>query len=179
MTGRAKSEEVEAFLKANPDLEAAEAFVTDPTGIARGKLLRAADLAKIYQDGRPLPCSIMSLDITGEDVEETGLVWDKGDEDKLAWPIVGTLKRAPWMARPSAQVLLSLYDLDGSPYVADPRHVLAQVVERLKGRRLHGRGRRRTGILHRRSRPRGGRQAASRRWHREPAGAWIASMSIA
>ena len=132
MTGRAKSEEVEAFLKANPDLEAAEAFVTDPTGIARGKLLRAADLAKIYQDGRPLPCSIMSLDITGEDVEETGLVWDKGDEDKLAWPIAGTLKRAPWMARPSAQVLLSLYDLDGSPYVADPRHVLAQVVDRLK-----------------------------------------------
>jgi glutamine synthetase len=132
MTGRAKSEEVEAFLKANPDLEAAEAFVTDPTGIARGKLLRAADLAKIYQDGRPLPCSIMSLDITGEDVEETGLVWDKGDEDKLAWPIAGTLKRAPWMARPSAQVLLSLYDLDGSPYVADPRHVLARVVERLK-----------------------------------------------
>ena len=132
MSGRARSEEVEAFLKANPDLEAAEAFVTDPTGIARGKLLRAADLAKIYQEGRPLPCSIMSLDITGEDVEETGLVWDKGDEDKLAWPIAGTLKRAPWMARPSAQVLLGLYDLDGSPFVADPRHVLARVVERLK-----------------------------------------------
>ncbi len=133
MTGRAKSEEVEAFLKANPDLEAAEAFVTDPTGIARGKLLRAADLAKIYQDGRPLPCSIMSLDITGEDVEETGLVWDKGDEDKIAWPIAGTLKQAPWMARPTGQVLLSLYDLDGTPYVADPRHVLARVVERLEG----------------------------------------------
>jgi glutamine synthetase len=133
MTGRATSQEVEAFLKANPDLEAAEAFVTDPTGIARGKLLRAADLAKIYREGRPLPCSIMSLDITGEDVEETGLVWDQGDEDKIAWPIAGTLKRAPWMARPTGQVLLSLYDLDGSPYVADPRHVLARVVERLKG----------------------------------------------
>ena len=131
MTGRAKAGEVEAFLKANPDLEAAEAFVTDPTGIARGKLLRAADLARIYQEGRPLPCSIMSLDITGEDVEETGLVWDRGDEDKLAWPIAGTLKLAPWMARPTGQVLLSLYDLDGGPYVADPRHVLARVVERL------------------------------------------------
>ena len=107
MTGRAKHEEVDAFLMAHPGLEAAEAFVTDPTGIARGKLLRAADLAKMYQEGRPLPCSIMSLDITGEDVEETGLVWDKGDEDKIAWPIAGTLKLAPWMARPTAQVLLA------------------------------------------------------------------------
>src|SRR5260370_17135083 len=122
MTGRAKSEEVEAFLMATPDLEAAEAFVTDPTGIARGKLLRAADLAKIYQDGRPLPCSIMSLDITGEDVEETGLVWDKGDEDKLAWPIPGTLKRAPWIARPSAHAFLSLSHPTESPHVPHPRH---------------------------------------------------------
>jgi glutamine synthetase len=133
MTGRARYEEVEAFLKVHPDLEAAEAFVTDPTGIARGKLLRAPDLVKMYREGRPLPCSIMSLDITGEDVEETGLVWDKGDEDKIAWPIAGTLKYAPWMARPTGQVLLNLFDLDGSPYVADPRHVLARVVDRLKG----------------------------------------------
>jgi len=132
MTGRAKSEEIEAFLKAHPDLEAAEAFVTDPTGVGRGKLLRIADLTRIYREGRPLPCSIMSLDITGEDVEETGLVWDQGDADKLAWPIAGTLKRASWMARPTAQVLLALYELDGSPYVADPRHALARVVERLK-----------------------------------------------
>jgi len=133
MSGRAASEEVDDFLKAHPDLEAAEIFVTDPTGIARGKLLRAPDLVKMYREGRPLPCSIMSLDITGEDVEETGLVWDKGDEDKIAWPIAGTLKPAPWMARPTAQALLGLYNLDGSPFVADPRHVLARVVERLKG----------------------------------------------
>ncbi|MEA2778831.1 MAG: glutamine synthetase [Rhodospirillaceae bacterium] len=132
MTGCADVEEVEAFLRANPDIEAAEIFVTDPTGVARGKLLRAADLRRIYREGRPLPCSIMSLDITGEDVEETGLVWDAGDADMLAWPIAGTLKRASWMATPTAQVLLSLHELDGQPYVADPRHILAGVVDRLK-----------------------------------------------
>jgi glutamine synthetase len=132
MTARARVEEVDDFLKANPEIEAAEVFVTDPTGVARGKLLRKEDLARIYRDGRPLPCSIMSLDITGEDVEETGLVWDVGDADKLAWPIAGTLKRAPWMSVPTAQVLLSLHEPDGGPYVADPRHVLARVVERLQ-----------------------------------------------
>jgi glutamine synthetase len=132
MTARARVEEVDDFLKANPEIEAAEVFVTDPTGVARGKLLRKEDLARIYRDGRPLPCSIMSLDITGEDVEETGLVWDIGDADKLAWPIAGTLKRAPWMSVPTAQALLSLHELDGGPYVADPRHVLEGVVERLQ-----------------------------------------------
>ena len=132
MTGRAEPGEVEAFLRAHPDLEAAEALVTDPTGVGRGKLLRAADLAKLYREGRPLPCSIMSLDITGEDVEETGLVWDIGDADKLAWPIAGTLKRAGWMGVPTAQLLLSLWELDGRPYIGDPRHVLASVVRRLE-----------------------------------------------
>jgi glutamine synthetase len=132
MTGRAEAAEVDAFLAANSDLEAAEALVTDPTGVGRGKLLRAADLAKIYREGRPLPCSIMSLDITGEDVEETGLVWDAGDADKLAWPVAGSLKRAAWMPVPTAQLLLSLWELDGSPYVGDPRHVLAKVVARLE-----------------------------------------------
>ena len=130
--GRAEVGEVEAFLKAHPDIEAAEALVTDPTGVGRGKLLRVADLAKMYQEGRPLPCSIMSLDITGEDVEETGLVWDIGDADKLAWPIAGSLKRASWMGVPTAQLLLSLWEFDGAPYVADPRHVLAAVVRRLE-----------------------------------------------
>jgi glutamine synthetase len=132
MRGRAGAEEVEAFLEQNPDLEAAEALVTDPTGVGRGKLLRAGDLAKMYREGRPLPCSIMSLDITGEDVEETGLVWEAGDADKLAWPIAGSLKRASWMGVPTAQLLLSLWELDGAPYVADPRHVLAGVVQRLE-----------------------------------------------
>jgi glutamine synthetase len=132
MTGRAEPGEVEAFLRAHRDLEAAEALVTDPTGVGRGKLLRAADLAKLYHEGRPLPCSIMSLDITGEDVEETGLVWDVGDADKLAWPIAGSLKRAAWIGVPTAHLLLSLWEFDGRPYIGDPRHVLASVVGRLQ-----------------------------------------------
>src|SRR5437773_1315267 len=104
MKGRAAPAELEAFLRAQGDIEAAEAFVTDPTGVGRGKLLRVAELPRVYKDGRPLPCSIMSLDITGEDVHETGLVWEAGDADKLAWPVAGSLKRAAWMPIPTAQL---------------------------------------------------------------------------
>src|SRR5262249_10809870 len=62
----------------------------------------------------------------------TGLVWEAGDADKLAWPIAGSLKRAAWMGVPTGQLLLSLWELDGEPYVADPRHVLLRVVRRLE-----------------------------------------------
>src|SRR5690606_24039149 len=78
--------------------------------------------------------SILGLDITGEDVEETGLVWSVGDADLACRPVAGSLTRAPWLARPSAQVLGTLFELDGRPAQADPRHVLARAVERLRAR---------------------------------------------
>ncbi|MEO8702170.1 MAG: glutamine synthetase family protein [Kofleriaceae bacterium] len=124
-------DELDAFLKANRDLEAVEAFITDPNGVARGKLLRAASLAELYRVGRPLPGSILSLDITGMEVDQTGLVWDVGDADKIAFPVAGSLRRASWRTVPTAQLLLSLWEPDGNPHVADPRHVLAGVVARL------------------------------------------------
>ena len=67
MTERAAIEEMEAYLREHPETEAVEAFVTDPTGVGRGKLMRVHELERIYREGRPLPCSIMSLDITGLD----------------------------------------------------------------------------------------------------------------
>ena len=78
----------------------------------------------------PAPSS--GLDVTGEDVEATGLVWSVGDADRMCRPIAGTLVRAPWMSRPGAQVLMTMYEADGQPCFADPRHALARAVERLQ-----------------------------------------------
>ncbi len=128
---RATLDELDAFLAVH-HVEAVEAFLTDSSGVARGKLLRASELAGLYRTGRPLPGSILGLDITGEEVDETGLTWDVGDADNLAFPIAGSLRRASWKSVPTAQLLLSLWEHDGSPHVADPRHVLAGVVARLR-----------------------------------------------
>jgi glutamine synthetase len=123
--------ELDAFLAAHGDVEAVEAFITDPNGVARGKLLRASELERLYRSGRPLPGSILSLDTTGMEVEETGLIWDTGDADKIAFPVAGSLRRASWRTA-TAQVLLSLWEPDGAAHAADPRHVLAGVVARLE-----------------------------------------------
>ena len=108
--------------------------ITDANGVARGKNIAREELAALYGHGRNVAGSILGLDVTGEDVEETGLVWSVGDADQLCRPVAGTLAPAPWLARPTAQVLGTLFELDGRPARADPRHALARVVQRLEAR---------------------------------------------
>jgi glutamine synthetase len=96
----------------------------------RGKSVRREELVRIYASGRQVAGSILGLDITGEDVDATGLVWDTGDADMCARPIAGTLKRAPWLAAPTGQLMLTLFDGQGQPAAADPRHALVRVLER-------------------------------------------------
>jgi glutamine synthetase len=124
--------EAHAFLDANPDVEAIELLITDPGGVARGKLIAREELLSLFTDGRCVAGSILGLDVTGEDVEATGLVWSVGDADRLCRPVPGTLVRAPWMSRPGAQVLMTMFEMDGQPCFADPRHALARSVERLQ-----------------------------------------------
>ena len=127
-------EEVAAFLDRHPDIEAVQLVLTDSNGVARGKNVAREELAALYGHGRNVAGSILGLDVTGEDVEETGLVWAVGDADQLCRPVAGTLARAPWLSRPTAQVLGTLFELDGRPAKADPRHALARVVGRLRAR---------------------------------------------
>ncbi|MGV8995792.1 MAG: glutamine synthetase family protein [Parvibaculaceae bacterium] len=120
--------EAAAFMAAHPDVVQYQAYLTDPSGVARGKILRPEELLTAYRDGRPIPCSILSLDILGADVLETGLVWEEGDSDRPHYPVAGTLTHVPWAAVPTAQLILESYERDGAPTPADPRHALARVV---------------------------------------------------
>jgi hypothetical protein len=104
--------------------------ITDANGVGRGKNIAREELGALYGSGRNVAGSILGLDVTGEDVEETGLVWSAGDADLCCRPVPGSLWRAPWLERPTAQVLGTMFELDGRPAGADPRHVLARVVNR-------------------------------------------------
>lgn len=133
---RANEKEAADFLAAHPEIVQFQAFLTDPSGVARGKVLRPEELPGAYRDGRPLPCSIESLDILGADVLETGLVWEEGDSDRPCFPVAGTLTHAPWHDVPTAQLILESWERDGSPTPADPRHALARTVAALEAKGL-------------------------------------------
>ncbi len=120
--------EAEAFLEAHPEIEAFDIILHDSNGIGRGKIIRRHELLSIYKSGRHMPISILGLDICGEDVHETGLIWDQGDGDRRAWPIPGTLVPLAGTNPPRGEVFLSLYNLDGTQMTSDPRHALQNQV---------------------------------------------------
>ncbi len=88
--------EAEAFLGSHPEVRHISLILTDNCGVARGKLLTRDELLSAYKNGRYLPGSFRVLDVTGRDVEETGMVWEDGDADRLGWPVPGTLVPTPW-----------------------------------------------------------------------------------
>ena len=129
--------EAEAFLAAHPEIEAFDIVLHDSNGIGRGKIIRRHELLSIYQSGRHMPISILGLDICGEDVHETGLIWDQGDGDRRAWPIPGTLVPLVGTTPPRGEVFLSLYNLDGSQMTSDPRHALQRQVDAMAAEGLY------------------------------------------
>ena len=132
--------EAEEFLAAHPEITAVDIVLNDSNGIGRGKIIRRHELASLYRTGRHMPISILGLDIVGEDVHETGLIWDQGDGDLRAWPIPGSLKALHNTTPPRAEVLMSLYELDGRPMRSDPRHALQRQVDEYTRRGLRPAG---------------------------------------
>ena len=112
--------EAEAFLAKHPDIVAFDLVLIDLNGIARGKIIRRHELMPLFKSGRHLPGSILGLDVAGEDVDETGLVWSDGDADRRGWPISGSLVPLPWTSPKRGEVRVALFELDGSPMKADP-----------------------------------------------------------
>jgi len=132
--------EAQAFLETHPEIEAIDIVLTDANGVGRGKIVRRHELEAIYKNGRHMPISILGLDITGEDVHETGLIWDSGDGDLRAWPIPGTLVPLHGTSPARGQVLMAMHHLDGQAMTSDPRHALARQVARLAAKGLHPAG---------------------------------------
>ena len=91
----ADAAELAEFLRAHPDVQSVQIMITDPSGVLRGKSVLRSELERLFDSGRQVAGSILGLDITGKDVDDTGLVWDTGDADMTARPIARTLTRAP------------------------------------------------------------------------------------
>jgi glutamine synthetase len=109
--------------------EQVDLLLCDTNGLLRGKRITRQALEKVYLNGVCLPMSLIATDITGNTVEETGLGYDIGDEDRICRPVPGSLRPVPWAARPSAQLLLSMEDGAGGVFEVAPRAVLERVLQ--------------------------------------------------
>jgi glutamine synthetase len=123
------------FLNAYPDITMVEALITDCNGIARGKWLPVQKLDTIEKQGLKLPKSALGLDVWGRDIP--ALAHANGDIDGYCHLVEGSLR--PLLTErgvDQAQILLSMFDKDGSPYMGDPRQVLQALVTRFTEKEL-------------------------------------------
>ena len=125
------SETARAFNAAYPDLETVTAMFADLNGVMRGKVLPAASLKKLLNEGVLLPASVFGTDVTGESVPETGLVWETGDAD-FPWRVIpDSLHILPGSDGKKAAVMIQMMDHDGQPHAIDPRGALGRVLARI------------------------------------------------
>lgn len=107
-----------------------EAFIIDINGVPRGKWLQQDKAKALMKTGLAIPRSTYLLDIWGDDIIENGFAHDSGDPDGLCLAVPHSIARMGWVEGNAIQALMSMSDVDGSPYYLDPRAVLQRVLSR-------------------------------------------------
>ncbi|MDZ7784121.1 MAG: glutamine synthetase family protein [Halioglobus sp.] len=131
MTRPASPGEFEAFLARHPDTRMLEVLTPDMNGIFRGRRIRQSEFPAL-RDGSLCATITQSLvTTTGNFNDEIDACLTGGEPDRKLLHVPGSLAPVPWLESPTGQVIASLYEPDGSPCWADPRHVLQAVVGRL------------------------------------------------
>ncbi|MSR00946.1 MAG: glutamine synthetase [Gammaproteobacteria bacterium] len=123
-------QELAHFLVKYPKTRFIDVFLNDLNTVERGKRLDLASAAAVYGPGMLLPGSMFALDVLGGTVQATGLGFDEGDADRPCRPLPYSLVPVPWLNDDVAQLQVSMYEPDGRPFFADPRHVLVKVLDR-------------------------------------------------
>ncbi|MEL6520296.1 MAG: glutamine synthetase family protein [Pseudomonadota bacterium] len=119
--------EGEAFLAANPDVQAIDIVLSDLHGMARGKMIRRHELAALYQTGRPMPSTLFAQDVEGDDIDAALATMPDGGGDHRCWPLPRTLGAQP---NGRGLVLLQMYDGAAKPVPQDPRFALLRQIDR-------------------------------------------------
>ena len=121
-----------SYLNDNPEIKTIRVAASDLNGQPRGKRIARRYAQKAWEDGTRFPFSVMNLDIWGEDIDDSPLVFESGDPDGLLLPTERGFVPMPWLNNPTALLPLWMFHEDGRPFAGDPRHALARVLDRYK-----------------------------------------------
>ncbi|MEL6958872.1 MAG: glutamine synthetase family protein [Pseudomonadota bacterium] len=125
-----------SWLHDHPDIRTLRTATADLNGVARGKRMPTRIADKIEEDGTRFPLSVLNLDIWGEDIDNSPLVFESGDPDGIALPTDRGFLPVPWLDTPTALLPMWMHREDGRPFDGDPRHALAAVLKRYADRGL-------------------------------------------
>ena len=124
------------WLAGRPEVRSIRVAASDLNGQARGKRLPAGLAGKALAGETRIPLSVLNVDIRGDDIEGSPLVFESGDRDGLLVPTDRGLLPMPWLEAPSALLPCWTFREDGTPFLGDPRQSLGAVLERWAARGL-------------------------------------------
>ncbi|MDR7126060.1 glutamine synthetase family protein [Pseudotabrizicola sp. 4114] len=124
------------YLRKHPQVRTIRVAAADLNGQARGKRIPARYADKAVKDGTRFPFSVLSLDIWGEDIDDSPMVFEQGDQDGVLKPTERGFMPMPWLEAPTALLPIWMFRENGTPYEGDPRHALNAVVKKYKKRGL-------------------------------------------
>jgi glutamine synthetase len=122
------NEILQAFLSRHPDIEIFEVILPDVCGGLRGKWLTRDKIHKVMAGELKIPLSSIAFDVWGRDAEV--LVFETGDGDGFCEADIRTLATVPWSDRPTAQVVISMREVNGEPCAYDTRFILKSLMDR-------------------------------------------------
>ena len=124
------SDQMLAWLKERPEIENLRAGVCDLNGVMRGKLIPVKQAQKAFKGGLRIPLSTTSVDIWGNDIKDSVLVYETGDGDGVLEWTGRKILAMDWLDQPTGLIPLWLKEETGKPFSADPRQALAGVLEK-------------------------------------------------
>lgn len=127
--------DLQTWLRKQPEVRTIRVAAADLNGQARGKRIPARFADNVIKNGTRFPMSVLNLDIWGEDIEDSPLVFEMGDADGILRPTERGFMPMPWLEAPTALLPIWMFRENGQPYEGDPRHALRSVVE---GFKAHG-----------------------------------------
>src|SRR6187431_821535 len=118
--------EIRQFLR-DHGISEVEAIIPDMAGIARGKIMPAEKFGE--EEGMRLPESIFLQTVTGDYPHDTDKAMSPAEIDITLKADARTVRRVPWAAEPTAQVIHDCFYADGRRVGMAPRSVLRHILE--------------------------------------------------
>ena len=118
---------METWLSDHPEVRSIRVAACDLNGQARGKRIPTRFAGKVIEDGSRFPFSVLNLDIWGEDIADSPLVFDSGDADGMLLPTERGYLPMPWLGTPTALLPVWMFHEDGQPFDGDPLQALSRI----------------------------------------------------
>lgn len=122
------------WLDENPEIETVCTAIADLNGQARGKRMPRKTAAKAFKGQAKMPLSALNVDILGQDIEDSPLVFESGDMDGILRPTERGAVPMPWLDGNAALLPVWMFTDEGAPFEGDPRHALDRVLERYRAK---------------------------------------------